>query len=404
MLGRRRMRRIHLVACLACTLLLFLPLFRAIPTHAQQLDLPEPRHVASGVLLYYLDSPALVDPEGPVSIWMLRLDPAKVDLQAALSNDEIMGVETVTGIAERHKPIAAINAGFFLPNGDPAGVMTIDGRLVSETKRPRGAIGISRDKTGVKLVFARLRATATLVLQNNMPQGNDGQAVTTIAIDGIDTTRLRGQLMLYTPSYHADTDTAKGGLEWVIDRQRGRLISGPHRGGKTKIPTRGFVLSFGGERVPEPLQLLGRGTRVRLDISYEPVEGEPKHWLLAQDIVGGAGLLIRDGSDVEDWSIERFTQGFAENRHPRTMIGTSADNTIWLVTVDGRQPELSVGMTLVELRALAHRLGLVNALNLDGGGSTTMWVQGQVVNKPSDPIGPRKVSDALLVHRVIGKH
>ena len=86
------------------------------------------------------------------------------------------------------------------------------------------------------------------------------------------------------------------------------------------------------------------------------------------------------------------------------MIGTAADNTIWLVTVDGRQPEQSVGMTLVELRALAHRLGLVNALNLDGGGSTTMWVQGQVVNRPSDPTGPRKVSDALLVHRVTGKH
>ncbi len=42
-------------------------------------------------------------------------------------------------------------------------------------------------------------------------------------------------------------------------------------------------------------------------------------------------------------------------------------------------------MTLVELRALARRLGLVNALNLDGGGSTTMWVQGQVMNSPSDP-------------------
>ena len=61
-------------------------------------------------------------------------------------------------------------------------------------------------------------------------------------------------------------------------------------------------------------------------------------------------------------------------------------------------------MALVELRALAHRVGLVNALNLDGGGSTTMWVQGQVVNRPSDPTGPRKVSDALLVHRVTGKH
>ncbi len=55
-------------------------------------------------------------------------------------------------------------------------------------------------------------------------------------------------------------------------------------------------------------------------------------------------------------------------------------------------------MSLVELRTLARRLGLVNALNLDGGGSTTMWVQGQVLNRPSDPTGPRKVSDALLVY------
>ena len=308
-----------------------------------------------------------------------------------------MGVETVAGIAERHKPIAAINAGFFLPNGDPAGVLTIDGRLVSDTRRPRGAVGISRDKAGVKLVFARLRATASLVLQNSTPSSNGGPAMATIPIDGIDTTRLRGQLMLFTPSYHADTDTAKGGLEWVVDRQRGRVVSGPHPGGKTKIPRGGFVLSFGGEVAPEPLRLLRRNARVRLDVSYDPVEGEPKSWLLAQDIVGGAGLLIRDGRDVDDWSIERFNQGFAENRHPRTMIGTSADNTIWLVTVDGRQPEQSVGMSLVELRALARRLGLVNALNLDGGGSTTMWVQGQVLNRPSDPTGPRKVSDALLV-------
>ena len=265
MLGHRRLR---LVACLACALLQSL-----VTARAQQLDLPEPRNVAPGVLQYHLDSPALVDPEGPISIWMLRLDPAKVDLQAALANDEIMGVETVAGIAERHKPIAAINAGFFLPNGDPAGVLTIDGRLVSDTRRQRGAIGISRDKTGVKLVFDRLRATASLVLENNMPRSNGGPAMVTVPIDGIDTTRLRGQLMLYTPSYHSDTDTAKGGLEWVIDRQRGRLTSGPHRDGKTRIPARGFVLSFGGTIIPELLTSLGRGTRVRLDVSYRAGRG-----------------------------------------------------------------------------------------------------------------------------------
>ena len=373
------------------------------PTSGQQLDLPEPRNIAPGVLLYHLDSSTAVEPQGPLSIWMLRLDPTRVDLQEVLANDEIMGVETVGEIASRHKPLAAINAGFFLPNGDPAGVMTIDGRLVSDTRRPRGAVGISSDKAGVKLVFARLKATASLVLQNKKPPATGEQAMVTVPIDGIDTTRLRGQLMLFTPSYHPDTDTAKGGLEWVIDRQRGRLVSGPHRDGKTRIPPRGYVLSYGGEKVPEPLQYLGKSTRIRLDVSYQPVEGETKSWLLAQDIVGGAGLLIRDGRDVEDWGIEQFNQGFAENRHPRTMIGTAEDGTIWLVTVDGRQPELSVGMSLAELRALAHRLGLTNALNLDGGGSTTMWVKGEVVNKPSDATGPRKVSDALLVYGRSGR-
>jgi exopolysaccharide biosynthesis protein len=72
---------------------------------------------------------------------------------------------------------------------------------------------------------------------------------------------------------------------------------------------------------------------------------------------------------------------------------------VWLVTVDGRQPQLSAGMTLIELRTLAHSLGLSNALNLDGGGSTTMWAGGRVVNSPSDAAGPRKVSDALLIMR-----
>jgi len=380
--------------------LVLLLAFLLAPTRAQpQLDLPEPRQLASGVLLYHVDNSRLIDADDPLSIWLLRLDPSRVDLQAALANDEIMGTETVAGIAERHHALAGINAGFFAANGDPAGVLTLDGRLVSDTRRPRGAVGISRDANGLKLLFARLRATATLVLQN-------GRTKTAVGIDGIDTTRIRGQLMLFTPSYHPDTDTAKGGLEWVADAQRGqplRVVSGPHPGGKTPIPAKGFVLSFGGEKAPSSIARLKRGTRVALDVSYNPVEGEPGIWSTAQDIVGGAGLLIRDGHDVEDWSVEAFNEGFAENRHPRTMIGTAADGTIWLVTVDGRQPQFSAGMTLEELRAFAHRLGLVNALNLDGGGSTTMWVQGHVVNSPSDVAGPRKVSDALLVYSVAGR-
>ena len=82
------------------------------------------------------------------------------------------------------------------------------------------------------------------------------------------------------------------------------------------------------------------------------------------------------------------------------MIGVAEGGAIWLVTIDGRQPKLSSGMSLKELQSLARRLRLVDALNLDGGGSTTMWVTGKIVNSPSDAAGPRKVSDALLVFPV----
>jgi exopolysaccharide biosynthesis protein len=79
------------------------------------------------------------------------------------------------------------------------------------------------------------------------------------------------------------------------------------------------------------------------------------------------------------------------------MLGVDRAGFAWLVTVDGRQPDLSAGMTLLELQALARRIGLTDALNLDGGGSTTMVITGNVVNSPSDPTGPRTVSDVLLV-------
>ena len=125
---------------------------------------------------------------------------------------------------------------------------------------------------------------------------------------------------------------------------------------------------------------------------------KPHDWLDAADIVSGAGLLMLDGREIDDWADEQITAAFDTTRHPRTMIGADGDNYAWLVTVDGRQPTLSLGMNFSELKGLARRLGLRSALNLDGGGSTTMVLKdGAIVNHPSDPTGPRPVSDAIVV-------
>ncbi len=359
--------------------------------HGQTLDLGSPRDVAPGVSLYHTTDASLIDPAGSLSVWLLRVDPARADLRAALANDEVVGTETVGDTAARHDAIAAVNAGFFRPNGDPAGIYTFGGRLISETDRPRGAVGIVRHGSGLRLIFDRVSASASLAVHRAL------RRATRVRIDGIDTTRRLGALMLFTPAYHAHTDTAAGGTEWVLDGPPLRVAGSPRRDGKTPIPRQGFVLSYGGARPPPVLNRLRPGTTVRIETQYVPEATPAAEWAAASDIIGGAGLLARSGRYVDDWKVERFSAGFAESRHPRTMIGTTADGIIWLVVVDGRQPQLSSGMTLVELRELARRLGLTNALNLDGGGSSTMWVSGRVVNSPSDATGPRRVSDSLLI-------
>jgi Phosphodiester glycosidase len=387
----RRSGSAFLRSAALCVLLWLAPL----PAGTQPaLDLGLPRNVAPGVTLFHLTDHNLLNPAAPVSVWLLKLDLASADLRAALANDEIVDTETIAETAARRQAIAAVNAGFFrLPSGDPAGIYKLNGQLVSDTRRPRGAVGFLRSGESLRLIYGRVAATMSLVLPRRAHQD------TRMEIAGVDTTRHRGKLMLFTPAYHSDTDTAKGGLEWVVRGKPLRVTGAPQTAGKTPIPRDGFVLSYGGTDAPPPLSALTRGTRVELETTYTALDRPSDDWARAEAIVGGAGLLIRDGRFIEDWAVEQLTAGFPETRHPRTLIGTHSDGSVWLITVDGRQPKLSAGTSLYELRSLASRLGLTQALNLDGGGSTTMWVQGQIVNSPSDPAGPRKVSDALLVMR-----
>lgn len=347
--------------------------------------------VAQGIRLYRLSDSTLLDDGGPISVQILRLDPARVELRSALSQGEVMGTETVLETAARAQAVAAINAGFFLPNGDPTGVLQIDGQLVSDSARPRGAVAVSRDANKTTLTFDIVTVRATLKLET-------AEGPVSVPIAGVDTVRQRGKLMLFTPLYHLHTDTAARGIEWVLDGSPLTVRERRVDAGSTPIPRSGFVLSYGGLEPPGPLGELDAGAVVRIEREYVSRHGTPADlWARATHVIGGAGLLIREGRAVEGWQDEDIRAGFDTERHPRTMIGVDRSGTIWLVTVDGRNPSFSLGMTFRELQRLASRLELRDALNLDGGGSTTMVVRGQVVNHPSDTAGPRKVSDSILV-------
>ncbi len=121
-------------------------------------------------------------------------------------------------------------------------------------------------------------------------------------------------------------------------------------------------------------------------------------------IVGGGPRLLRAGRVAVTAAAEGFRppqspfffRSFVAGRQPRTLAGVRPDGTLLLVTVDGRLPGWSVGMTLPEAARLMRSLGARDALNLDGGGSSTMVVRGEVVNRPADRV-ERRVSDGLFV-------
>ncbi len=105
-------------------------------------------------------------------------------------------------------------------------------------------------------------------------------------------------------------------------------------------------------------------------------------------MTGGGPTLVINGI---------IPSGLQTAVHPRTAVGFNQDSSkVYFVTVDGRQPGFSVGMSLPELANYMLSIGCWNAVNLDGGGSTTMVVRNRVVNSPSDAAGERSVANALL--------
>jgi hypothetical protein len=359
-------------------------------------SLGEPELVATGIELYRLSDPALLSPPGPIAAQLLRLDPGRVDLRLVLAQDAVLGLETVPDMATRSGAIAAINGGFFLPTGEPAGLLKIDGELVSEVASPRGAVALAAAGFGrtPRLVFDQVSASVEVDL-------GSGKTRRTVPVDAIDTVRAPGALVLFTPRFWTDTRTpCDGGTEFIFDGHPLVLAERRVAACAAAIPRHGAVVAAGPGVPAERIAGLAVGTRARPRAVYHPLNGtKPSDWDAAPTIVGGLGLLAAGGRLVKDWGPEQPRDGFTTERHPRTVIGTAGDGRIWLVTVDGRNKALSLGMSFAELQALVTRVGLVNALNLDGGGSTTMVVRGAVVNHPSDATGPRRVSDAIIVQR-----
>jgi hypothetical protein len=336
---------------------------------------------------------------GPWRINVLSIDPAlaRGHVRATYGPD-LARAEKVTDLVRLSGAVAGINASFFtytgslLYPGEPRGLGLYRGAVLSEPAAAAAEVNLLVDAGTGKVTIGRLtwrgfmrnrRTAETLTLEylNHPP------VVPSVCARLIDQTRCTtsGDLVHFTRHFGRSTPTGYG-VETVLDRY-GCLV-------RTQL-TRGVVLAPG----QRSIQATGRQTNRLLEITRRGCLS--RHVRLYNEAgtrvipspnmygVAGRYRLTKAGRIVVPSGTGTF---FARN--PRTIAGRTANGTIVFATIDGRQPT-SVGATLAETARIAHSLGMVDAVNLDGGGSTTMSVRGQLVNQPSGT-GERAVGDALV--------
>ena len=327
--------------------------------------------------------------EEPLRINVLRVDLKRTRLKVVRALDQGLGMETVSSLATRHRADAAINGGFFrltgTYRGESTGLLKIDGKLISESYNDRADVGFIDEGTATNVIFGHLKY-----------QGEISVGRTRHIVNGINRPLAVDEMIVFTPEFHRTTLTNPDGVEVVV---RGNtVIAVSDLTGSSRIPSDGFVISAGGKARDWVKRNVRRGLRLRFTwkiISIDP--NDTDGWVRTYSILGAGPQLIKSGRIFITHLQEQMAENFATDRHPRTAIGKTADGKLLMVTVDGRQPQISVGMSLHSLADLLLELNATDAINLDGGGSTTMVLKQRVVNRPSDQSGERPVSDAILV-------
>jgi exopolysaccharide biosynthesis protein len=326
---------------------------------------------------------------GPWLINALVIDLKRAKLKIVHALDEGVGLETVSSLAARYNAVAATNGGYFRTTGtyrgDSIGLLLLDGSLISEPYRERAEFGLIDAAGKTEVIFGHLRFT-----------GNISVGSVKHPVQGLNRPVSQDELIVFTPRFHRTTLTNPDGIEVVV--QRNRVVAVLDHEGSSEIPAGGYVISAVGSARDWVKTHVRKGSRVNFTWRLDSIDpGEDVVWKQAHSMLGAGPQLIKAGKIAITDKQEKMVEGFATDRHPRTAIAKLDSGKLLLVTVDGRQPGVSTGMSLQMLSELLLEFGAVEAINLDGGGSTTMVIRNKIVNKPSDQTGERPVSDAILV-------
>jgi hypothetical protein len=134
----------------------------------------------------------------------------------------------------------------------------------------------------------------------------------------------------------------------------------------------------------------------RLNINHPSLSGL-KPWKV-KNAFGGGPVLVQEGQvNISNNEEKKFAGKAIADKHPRTAIGYTRDGTMIILAIQGRMKGLAEGATLPQMAKIMVELGCVEAMNLDGGGSSCMLINGKETIKPSDPTGQRPVPAVLVI-------
>lgn len=337
--------------------------------------------------------------EKPWSIFVARIERnGHFELRSTHANRSALGLTTLTDQIRDSQtngavPIAGLNGDFYQRErayaGDPRGLQIVDGELISA---PGGTASLWIDAAGTPHI-ARVQPAFTIHFA-------DGANLSF----GLNEERHHTNAVLFTPVLGSSTKTTNG-TELVLERDGtnawlplriGESIPARVRaireGGDTPLTSNVIVISLGPD---VPRRRYETGAVVTLSTASKPdLRG-------ARAAISGGPILVSGGrvQKIDPTGLfdpNSYAAKSMAEEHPRSAIGWN-DKYFFLVEVDGRQKS-SIGMTLEDLAKQMVKLGCTEAMNLDGGGSSTLWCNGAVVNKPCDG-RERPIANALVVTR-----
>lgn len=333
---------------------------------------------------------------GPLKMSTIEADPNKFNIKPLVSKESDtnnMSLKELSRLSRDYKAKASINGGFFsTKTKTPLGLVYLNGENITPPIYNRTALMIKKDGS-----FDIKNIDLNIFLKYLLPDNS----TKTVKVHTFNQIPQNHQIVLFTDKFgklnfldkkvdeKENKDKLKEENNYILVSysKKDNILSKINTTNDLKNGDYLFYATGSGKTSLEKLLEETNTAEIKFEYS-EPLDQ-------VQHALGGGPRLVKDGAINITSEIEKFKADITQGRAPRTALGLLDNGKVIMLAVDGRQ-EKSIGMTLNELAEFLQKLGTTQAINFDGGGSTAMVLDDNLVNNPSDP-QERKISTGIFI-------